>query len=357
MDRAGFDYADVRLRAHNRFPSPETVVLCIQERDRQGLPLNKTGLMNTADPNRDHALYLAARKHFANWRAAIEAAGLDYQATKAIPSSRKYRDKKAVCAEICRRVEARLPVNSLAVAKGEQRDESLYGWGQRFFGSWRMAVEAAGFDYCDCVAPPARKYADSSAVLREIRRRYAVGLPVNSLRVAKGEQRDERLYRSGQLFFASWRAAVKLAGIDYDQHRRDLARKYPDRKAVVAQIKHRGREGFPLNGLAVAKGEHRDPALYYSAREYFGNWAAAIKAAGFPVGDICGKQPTRYPDPVSVVCEIKRRHAQGIALNHGALNKGEVQDQQLLRGAKKFHGGWGQAIGHAGLDYAAIRKK
>ncbi|MBI2521883.1 MAG: hypothetical protein HYV97_15815 [Bdellovibrio sp.] len=84
-------------------------------------------------------LYSAAIRYFSTWRKAVEAAGFEYQKV----SKRKLRGhwcRETILAEI-----TQLAKKNSNHVRMYRRD--LYSAAIRFFGSWKSAIEAAGFDY------------------------------------------------------------------------------------------------------------------------------------------------------------------------------------------------------------------
>lgn len=86
-------------------------------------------------------LYGAAVRHFGSWKSAVEESGLDYaNARKKRPLG--YWTRETVIENI-RTTEKK---HSAYVRK---KHADLYNAALRIFGSWKNAVEAAGYDYRD----------------------------------------------------------------------------------------------------------------------------------------------------------------------------------------------------------------
>jgi hypothetical protein len=157
-----------------------------------------------------------------------------------------------VVAEIQRRAATGGNLNS-----GANRGDWLYAAALRFFGSWRGAVEAAGFAY------EAVKLRNLSAeeVLHEICASAAAGVELRANmhpRVGLGAQRH----------FGSWRAAVRAAGCALPLQR--------SIEAVLGRIRADFSRGLSLRVSDVLD---REPWLYGAARRRFGSWARALSAA------------------------------------------------------------------------------
>ncbi len=358
VEAAGFDYAEIRPRSKRKYPDGDSVVTEIKRRDKNGFPLNGTSVGQRPGPHRDIGLYTAAKKVFGNWQAAIEAAGIEYKEVRA--RCRRYWDGEAVVAEIRHRAEAGLPINLIAVGKGEYCDGPLWTSGKAYFGSWRAAVEAAGFDYEDVRIRRKRRYPDADAVLAGIRARYAAGLPIGGVSVAREEAKDLPLYQSAFKFFKSWVKAVEAAGIDYAETSR-VSLRYPDGNAVVREIKRRLEEGLLVNSKAVLQGEGREAGLVASGKRCFGSWDAALEAAGFNAGQIRfearSKRSKVYADADAVRAGIQQRFESGKSLERLSLEKGEEADYPLYEAARMHVGSWRAAVESAGFESKAKNTK
>ena len=80
----------------------------------------------------------------------------------------------------------------------------LYGAALRYFGSWRSAVEAAGFDYLKITKRKPPGYWTKQRILAEIR-----ALPNKRSSFAREKRRD--LYSAAIRFFLSWELAVEIS--------------------------------------------------------------------------------------------------------------------------------------------------
>ena len=99
----------------------------------------------------DSKLTSAAIRYFGSWRAAVEAAGIDYERVAALGKQRRSEKitkwtKESILEEIRRLNEAGEDLTSTVVRR---KYLSLYATARRkdHFGSWANALEAAGIDY------------------------------------------------------------------------------------------------------------------------------------------------------------------------------------------------------------------
>jgi len=132
VEAAGFSYDDVRL---NEVWSKDLIITTIQERVAKGLPINLGAVQ--AD---DHVLYSAAIRYFGTWSAAVEASGFSYDDVRL----NEVWSNDLVVAAIQERVARGLPINSGTV---QADDRALYGAAHKYIGTWSAAVEASGFSY------------------------------------------------------------------------------------------------------------------------------------------------------------------------------------------------------------------
>jgi hypothetical protein len=273
IEAAGLDIAKIGRCAPSPYASRTDVLGEIRRRKREDLPLSQVGLCR--GKHRDCSLINSGTRLFGAWRAAIEAAGLDYDEVLLTTSGRKYPTHESVLRAIRARRRAGLPLNAVGVCHREEPDQRLYSWAGRYFGSWTAALTAAGLDPAGTKSCW-RKYSSAESVLREIRRRHRCGAPLNAKAVRAGQHADCPLHYAAQLEFGAWAAALTAAELPHAQSRR----KYPDRNSVIKALRSRKRAGLPVSGSAVCRGESRDSGLVYAGRKEFGNWVKAREAAG-----------------------------------------------------------------------------
>jgi len=137
---------------------------------------------------------------------------------------------------------------------------------RRSIGSWRAAVEAAGFDPDDELL---RIRWTDEAVIDAIRAEHAAG---RDLRPKAVEERFSALSNAvRRSSFGSWRAALAAAGINPDSVLRIRAW---SREAVVHALRQIGRV------LSIKEIERRDPGLCHAIYRYVGSYDTALREAG-----------------------------------------------------------------------------
>lgn len=137
---AGLDYFNFRKVPPHRARTKARVIQDIQQRIEDGLPLNGGVVSKKAG-----ALANAAKVAFPgkkSWERALIAAGVD---PDSLEDSRVIWDKEAVQDAIRRRHHQKLPLYKFYLDK--HKLGGLTGAGERIFGSWRKAVESCDIDY------------------------------------------------------------------------------------------------------------------------------------------------------------------------------------------------------------------
>lgn len=147
VEYAGLNYDDIRKY---RSWTNERIIDRIRELFAKGEDLSWRHVSLTLDPS----LAAAATKksHFGSWRAALDAAGLNYD------DIRRYRDWSDD--EVLRRVRDLYAQGKPLNAKSmEKEDITLITAARRRFPSWDRTLVAAGLNYRDIVlrAPFTRK--------------------------------------------------------------------------------------------------------------------------------------------------------------------------------------------------------
>lgn len=163
------------------------------------------------------------------------------------------RDAKSVIKEIRRRARAGMPLNS-----GANRGDWLYASAVRFLGSWRGAVEAAGFEYEEVRWRPMRE----DELMAELERLATLGKPL----LAKGHP---KLRHAAVRHFGSWRGALVAAGLP-EAHR------FWTRQRIVDELRDRQQKGEALAAKSVLR-EKR--SLYDAICRRFDSWDHALATA------------------------------------------------------------------------------
>lgn len=231
----------------------------------QGVDLSPTGIRKTHG-----ALFSSARSqsHFGSWRAAVQAAGLDYSTIK---RGEQIWSKERIVRAIRKHHERGADLLS---AEFKRANRQLYSaaCAKRYFGSWRRAVEAAALDY-DRIR--GQHFWSREKIVAQIREFHAAGKPLSWSAI----NRDHPgLYRAARRKenFGSWRAALRAA--EAEQVATPPTNHWT-RRRIIEEIQSMHREGQDLSQKAVMVANGALLSAAKSAR-YFGTWRKAVEAAG-----------------------------------------------------------------------------
>ncbi len=187
----------------------ERIIREIQRLRRDGADLSHSGAKR-----RCQYLVVTARRaeHFGTWQAAVQAAGLDYGTVRKHES---WTQEKIVA----RIRELQRQGEPLSHQEAKRSWPSLVSAASspRFFGSWARAVEAAGLPY-DSVRKTTRWTRDK--IVQTIQRLYNEGRPLNNSSMRRIGYRGMMAAARRATAFGSWEAAIRAAGLDYDQIRK-----------------------------------------------------------------------------------------------------------------------------------------
>ncbi len=159
----------------------------IRTQKRKGVPLRKTSV--------GQSLYLVACRRFGSWRAALAAAGVS---PADLPSECERWSRQRVIDEIQSRHR-----QGLSLAYGAPDNGQLGAAGQKWFGSWRAALKAAGVP----VKPEPRQQWSRQRILMELKAWRGRGVRPTRRHVGSNIQAAAHRY------FGSWRKALVAAGV------------------------------------------------------------------------------------------------------------------------------------------------
>lgn len=215
-----------------------------------------------------------------------------------------------------------------------------------YFGSWRAAVEAAGFRYDDIVQV---KRWTKERIIAEIHRLHQQGVDLRPSSVSRIKQTLPLVARH---WFGGWRNALKAAGINYDAYVREMRRRAinADKQRVIDAIRSLYQEG-KLDELSGAWRYHL--SLFRKARHRFGSWRKAIEAAGLDYKKVVQRHKWSKE---RIVAEIRRLYADGKDLSITAVQRNRP-DLLAIAQSPRYFGSWRNAIEAAGLDYEMIKRQ
>lgn len=289
LKAAGMDPAVIRKapKSSGKYRTKDQVVDGIIRRKLREEPVNHYAM--THGEHRNLSLWNKGRRLFGSWRAAVEAAEINYDAQ--IPLRSKYTSPVDVIQAIAKRRQDGLPLTATEVRRGEAKDPNLYTRACRYFENWIAALSAAGVDH-KSTRKPRGKYKTKGSILNEIKRRHIEGEPLTFAGIRKSQQRDQGLYAQAISTFGTWSDALKAADIEgvNVQHPKG---KYHTKWDVRREIKRRHEAGLPLSSSVIRKEEPKDGPLYTKACKLYGSWPAAITSAGIDYNSVVPQRTRR----------------------------------------------------------------
>lgn len=245
--------------------SKTAVTHIILWRQRRGLPLNYTAVVEDDEP-----LTGAALRLFGTWDGALKSAQIDPEAVKNPVEKLPYGtwDSAKVLSDIQTRIESE---QSLAAHDVQKSNGKLYAAACKCFGSWREAVERAGVSY------------------RTVRRtqEWSPERVISTLRFAHQEGADisdrtlgviaKPLYGAIRTHFGSLAAACRASKIDYKEVRRTKHWAKSDVLDIV-------RKAAELNCSLHVVQEFAPRGFFQALLRFFGNVESAYNAAGVDPG-------------------------------------------------------------------------
>ncbi len=185
-----------------------------------------------------------------------------------------------ILGEILRRYETQ---QDLSYSGLSRENLPLLRAAARHFGSYPLAIAAAGLNYDDL-----RRYRHwtNERITDRLQELVSQGADLSWRHVSTKLDPTLAAAAVKRHHFGSWRAALEAAGLDYDTIRR-----YHDwdEKEVVRRIRERHARGELLHAKAL---EREDTALITAARRRFPAWHASLTAAGLDYGQIVLRSPS-----------------------------------------------------------------
>jgi lambda repressor-like predicted transcriptional regulator len=234
---------------------------------------DKGARLTVKNVSRKHsALYSAALRYYKSWGDAVKAAAIDYDAIK--KESRREAVKKITKWNRARVLEE---IKGVPVAKLwyiYKNNVALHSAARREFGSWRKALEAAGYDYDDVNRAAGTRYTSwtREKIIKMIRE-----LPPDRLSYGNMTKENLLLYSAAYRRFGNWQNALRAAGLPEDLIKKSFKNRKWTPERIIDEIKKRHGTG---GKLASGYMQRHDPSLFSAAFRRFGSWGEAIIAAG-----------------------------------------------------------------------------
>ena len=296
--------------------------------------------MNSRKIRQTHrGLFSAAIYWFGSYRAAIESAGIDY-ANVRLQNPNRW-SKEAIIRELrlLRRRGARLNHNAIG-----QEIPELVAAAYRYFGTYRRAVEAAGFDYLKVRVRPQRSW-NRRRILSEIRhlKKSGNGMWARSVRAT-----HPYLPRVAKAYFGSYPAAARAAGVAPAAIKPPPYRFWSAEQVTDALKKLANRNARVLAPTRMRK-EH--PYLVRVAARRFGSYRKAVEAAGIDYPSIARVYAPSLSGEV-VTARLRALQERGKDLRYSSISH---FDPRLMNAARRRFGSYEKAMKAAGIAYPPLK--
>jgi hypothetical protein len=233
--------------------------------------------------------------------------------------------KKRVIRSIRARRSAGRALNRAVVGV---EDDKLLEAGLRYFGSWDGALRASGSN-----PEEVRKWSRWTPDLfrRRIGRLQERGVPLSWSAVRR---RDRKLMKVAYSRYGSWTKALRAFGKvpQFDHERWTRAK-------VVREILERQRRGEPLHARHLML--NGAGFLYGAARSKFGTWGKALRAAGIAPATVHRRRSWTKATVLRAIRAACSKRTKPFGL--------EDEDPGLVAAARKFFGGWYEALRASGV--------
>lgn len=174
------------------------------------------------------------------------------------------------------------------------------------------------------------------------RRHWSPAKVLKEIRLLARQRREhgttapKRLLEAAERSFGNWEAAVQAAGLDYKQFTK---REIWTAERVKAAIRKRAK--------VQKRGAGRVPrGLWCAARRHFGSYRAAAKAAGVDFDTLSGSRTWSRDAVIAEICQLAERR------RYEPMGTPPILREAALRHFES----WDDAVQAAGLDPTAFRR-
>lgn len=218
-----------------------------------------------------------------------------------------------------------------------------------FYGTWNTLIALLGSEPQQFfTAPGTGKYPDEAAVIKALKSRHTVGLPLDQARLRND---NAGLAIRASQFFGKISKALDAAGLQVTPHNFRRMR-YKSPAEVLAALTARRESGeslYPVDLFA----ERDSKVLHKWAVRFFGSYAEALTR----IGEKQGLKPVDrsgqilYPNAKAVLNAIRLRAKNGLGLSQDALKAvaAEGGDNTLRKAGNHEFGTWDAALFEAGF--------
>ncbi|MGG0847904.1 hypothetical protein [Peribacillus simplex] len=233
----------------------------------------------------------------------------------------------------------------------------LYYAAIKYCGSWKNAVNEAGFIYDNFVV----QQRTAESVLEEIKKLYQKGEDLSTKNV---RNKWKSLHDAAYRHFGSWQNACEVIGIQVK------AKIRWSKEKVLEEINSFHEKGESLHSRNT---QRKYNALLKAAKRYYGSWESAVSLAGFNYEEIMkiGREEgskliskaaqSRYNNEYFIaeqreiiVKEIQTLYKENNMLSYGDIRK---DNSGLISRMGKYFDSMATAMNEAGINYDEIKKQ
>ena len=224
----------------------------------EGLPIHWTAMARRGE----WILIRAATYCFGTWRAAVKAAGFNYNEVRTDIVWTKGKVVRAIRA-------LRRKGDKLNSRSAQLSHQALFAATsrKRLFGSWKKAVEASGYSYARVALYEKWEQDRLEQVTEELAEK---GVPLNARTIL---EKNPHFYYAACRRYGSWGKMLKAFGYDPQA---DALRRSRTREEIIRGIRRLDKEGVHLSDNNV---RDTNPALHAAAVRKFKTWVRAREAA------------------------------------------------------------------------------
>ncbi len=249
--------------------------------------------------------------------------------------------------------EAIIDLHQTDIDGASDLKQRIISWALHSHGhSWLRALDASGVD----LSHPAyneRNFPDDESLIVAIREIAAAGRPTAHIEVIRHPE-DSLLSFTAAKQFGSWTKALEKAGVEATYEQRELQGK----SHILAHLRKRLRNGFPVAVADMWAGSRRDPELFKAAFKSYPDWCAAVKIASRNDSQLIKEANRNNPftNKNSIIKELQKLHRAKLLLAERRLQK-NPRTIHLIAMAHGFFGSWQSAVLAAGIDPKSYHQK
>jgi hypothetical protein len=283
---------------------------------------------------RSHSsLYSAAIHCFGSYRKAVTAAGVDYRSVQQMVPGRWNR--QTVCRELRRLNREHEPLHHAAA---ETKYPALVLAAYRYFGSYGVAIRAAGLNYERIRIRPMPSW-DQKRVLNRLKELDSADSGLWKRAIRRVEPYLERAARRN---FGSYERAAKIVGISRNRLKPPPYRIWSPVKIIGDLMAMYHSDPRQLKPAMLME---KNPQLLRACRRQMGSYRLALKAAGIPYENVVHPPAFTAEEVISRLTSLFER---GRDLRYSHLRR---HSGKLFNAARRCFGSYEAAVNAAGLDY------